>query len=171
MDFFLDIQNNFMEGYKELKFFEVVFKLIFAAGLSSLIAFHFVYIKDIMRSQKLLKIAKAEILICVAGTILIIVIGDSVARAFGLFGLGSFIRFRTEIKDAMDTAIIFVLIGIGMAVGIGLYLQALTVWAFLYIMILILGAVKTENGNPKSKHVRRKIEEEKEDIEEYQDIE
>lgn len=55
-----------------------------------------------------------------AGALLIIVIGDSLARAFGLVGLGTFIRFRTGIRDPRDVAILFTMIGIGMACGLGL---------------------------------------------------
>jgi uncharacterized membrane protein YhiD involved in acid resistance len=43
-----------------------------------------------------------------------------VARAFGLVGLGSFIRFRSGISDPRDAAILFVMIGVGMACGLGL---------------------------------------------------
>ena len=55
---------------------------------------------------------------------MVVVIGDNVARAFGLVGLGSFIRFRSGISDPRDAAVMFVMIGIGMACGLGLPLMA-----------------------------------------------
>ena len=39
---------------------------------------------------------------------MVVVIGDSTARAFGLVGLGAFIRFRAGIKDPRDAAVMFV---------------------------------------------------------------
>ena len=50
---------------------------------------------------------------------MVVVIGQSTARAFGLVGLGGFIRFRSGIKDTRDAAVMFVMIGIGMACGAG----------------------------------------------------
>src|SRR6185503_11360150 len=61
-----------------------------------------------------------QVMICVAGAMMVVVIGDSLERAFGLVGLGSFIRFRAGIKDPRDAAVMFVMIGIGMACGLTL---------------------------------------------------
>jgi uncharacterized membrane protein YhiD involved in acid resistance len=64
--------------------------------------------------------AQTQAIIAVAGALLVVVIGDSLARAFGLVGLGTFIRFRAGVKDPRDVAVLFVMIGIGMACGLGL---------------------------------------------------
>jgi hypothetical protein len=64
--------------------------------------------------------AQTQSIIAVAGALLVVVIGDSLARAFGLVGLGTFIRFRAGVKDPRDVAVILVMIGIGMACGLGL---------------------------------------------------
>jgi uncharacterized membrane protein YhiD involved in acid resistance len=64
--------------------------------------------------------AQTQAIIAVAGAMLVVVIGDSLARAFGLVGLGTFIRFRAGVKDPRDVAVLFVMIGIGMACGLGL---------------------------------------------------
>ena len=50
-------------------------------------------------------------------TTLMLVIGDSLARAFGLFGALALIRFRTPIKDARDTVFLFLAVAIGIGVG------------------------------------------------------
>lgn len=63
--------------------------------------------------------AQAQTLIAVSGALMVAVIGESVARAFGLVGLGAFIRFRSGIKDPRDAAAMFLLIGLGMACGLG----------------------------------------------------
>jgi hypothetical protein len=64
--------------------------------------------------------AQAQTIIAVAGALMVVVIGDSLARAFGLVGLGTFIRFRTGLKDPRDVAILFMMIAVGMACGLGL---------------------------------------------------
>ncbi len=50
----------------------------------------------------------------------VLVIGNNVARAFGLVGALSIIRFRTAIRDTMDLVHIFLALVVGMAAGVGL---------------------------------------------------
>ncbi len=47
------------------------------------------------------------------------VVGDSIARAFGLVGALAIIRFRTVVRDARDTTFIFLALAVGVAVGGG----------------------------------------------------
>lgn len=52
------------------------------------------------------------------------VIGESVARAFGLVGALSIVRFRTVVEDTRDTAFVIFAVVVGMAVGTGLLMVA-----------------------------------------------
>lgn len=52
-------------------------------------------------------------------TLVMMVIGSNLARAFGLVGAMSIIRFRTVVKDTRDTAYVFYALGAGMAAGTG----------------------------------------------------
>lgn len=52
--------------------------------------------------------------------IVIMVIGNNLARAFGLVGAMSIIRFRTAVKDVRDIVFIFFSLAVGMAAGVGL---------------------------------------------------
>lgn len=54
------------------------------------------------------------------------VIGNNVARAFALVGALSIIRFRTVVKDTKDTAYIFLALAAGMAAGTSSYFLALS---------------------------------------------
>lgn len=51
--------------------------------------------------------------------IMILAIGSNLARAFGLVGAMSIIRFRTAVKDTQDIVYIFFALAIGMAAGGG----------------------------------------------------
>jgi uncharacterized membrane protein YhiD involved in acid resistance len=70
--------------------------------------------------------------------IVIMVIGNNLARAFGMVGAMSIIRFRTAVKDASDIMFIFFALTIGLASGVKLYsiaiLGTLTI-SFVYWMI------------------------------------
>lgn len=50
-------------------------------------------------------------------TMVMLVVGDSIARAFGLVGALAIIRFRTVVRDARDTTFIFLALAVGIAVG------------------------------------------------------
>ncbi|HVV52820.1 MAG TPA: DUF4956 domain-containing protein [Polyangia bacterium] len=86
------------------------------------------------------EVAQAQTLIAVAGALMVVVIGHSTARAFGLVGLGGFIRFRSGIKDTRDAAIMFVMIGIGMACGLGAVPMALMAALFAGIVLALFDA-------------------------------
>jgi uncharacterized membrane protein YhiD involved in acid resistance len=53
------------------------------------------------------------------------VIDDQVARAFGLVGALSIVRFRTVVEDTRDTAFVIFAVVVGMALGVGNYLVCL----------------------------------------------
>ena len=52
--------------------------------------------------------------------LVIMIIGNNLARAFGLVGAMSIIRFRTAVKDPQDIIFIFFSLAVGMAAGVGL---------------------------------------------------
>lgn len=52
-------------------------------------------------------------------SVVMLIIGSSVAKAFTLFGAFSLIRFRTAVKDTKDIAFVFWVLVTGMAVGTG----------------------------------------------------
>ncbi len=61
------------------------------------------------------------ILLTMITAIVIMVIGNNLARAFGMVGAMSIIRFRTAVKDAADIMFIFFALTIGLAAGVKLY--------------------------------------------------
>jgi hypothetical protein len=82
--------------------------------------------------------AHAQVLLCVSGAMMMIIIGGSLARAFGIVGAASIIRFRTPVEDPKDVTILFLLMGLGMATGLGAYAVAGLATAFLCLFLLWL---------------------------------
>jgi hypothetical protein len=64
------------------------------------------------------------VLLSMIVTLVMLVVGDSVARAFGLVGALAIIRFRTVVRDARDTTFIFLALATGIAVGAHHYMVA-----------------------------------------------
>jgi len=59
------------------------------------------------------------VLLAMITSLVIMVIGNNLARAFGLVGAMSIIRFRTAVKDTQDIVYIFFGLVVGMAAGVG----------------------------------------------------
>ena len=70
--------------------------------------------------------------------LVMMVIGNSIARAFSLVGALSIIRFRTVVKDNRDIAFIFFSLAAGMAAGIGNYPVALYGSGLILVLLMIL---------------------------------
>ena len=62
---------------------------------------------------------QAQTLLCVSGAMIMIIIGNSIARAFGIAGAASIVRFRTPVDDPKDVTILFLLMALGMSAGLG----------------------------------------------------
>jgi len=87
---------------------------------------------------------QAQVLLCVAGALMMILIGNSVARAFGLAGAASIIRFRTPVEDPRDTTFLFLLVGLGMACGVGAFAVAGMGTFFLCCFLVVLDHIGKE---------------------------
>lgn len=81
--------------------------------------------------------------------LVIMVIGNNLARAFGLVGAMSIIRFRTAVKDTQDIVFIFFALAAGMAAGVGFRIVAFMGTLFIGIVLLLLA--KTNYAAPKKR--------------------
>ncbi len=79
-----------------------------------------------------------NIFIAVIVCMVIMVIGNNLARAFALVGALSIIRFRTVVKDTKDTAYIFWALAAGLAAGTGSYFLAIAGSTIISIMAYVL---------------------------------
>ncbi len=78
------------------------------------------------------------VLLSLITAVVILVIGNNLARAFGLVGAMSIIRFRTAVRDVQDIVFIFFALSIGMAAGVGLNSVAIIGTIFICLIIILL---------------------------------
>ena len=71
-------------------------------------------------------------------SIMTLIIGNNIARAFGLIGALSIIRFRNALKSPIDAVYIFWSLAIGMACGTGYYLAAVLITATISMLAIFL---------------------------------
>jgi hypothetical protein len=111
-------------------------KLIVAALIGIIVTtVHKRYHRDRPLTRSLMQ---AQVLLCVAGAMVMVIIGSSVARAFGVAGAAGIVRFRTPVEDPKDSTILFLLVGLGMACGVGLIEVAGLGAAFLCVVLAVL---------------------------------
>lgn len=91
----------------------------------------------------------AIIMLTMITSLVIMVIGNNLARAFGLVGAMSIIRFRTAIKDTQDIMFIFFALAIGLACGAGMYMISILGTGFIGLTVWVAVAINSEN--PKKK--------------------
>ena len=87
---------------------------------------------------------QAQVLLCVSGAMMMIIIGGSIARAFGIAGAAAIIRFRTPVEDPRDITILFLLMGLGMSAGLGAFAVAGLGTAFLCTLLVLLDRLHPE---------------------------
>ena len=89
-------------------------------------------------------------LMAVTTSVVMLIIGSNIARAFSLVGALSIIRFRTAVKDARDTGYLFASMVVGMGCGTQFYLASISMTAF--VSALMLGLYVSDYG------LKRKLE-------------
>ena len=66
-------------------------------------------------------VVQTQIILAVVGSLIMLVVGASLARAFGIVGAANLIRYRTKIDDPKDAVVMLCALSVGLASGVGLY--------------------------------------------------
>ena len=88
-------------------------------------------------------------------SIIILLVGNNVARAFSLAGAFSIIRFRSAPGDPKDISYIFFTLAVGLASGMGFIGYAVLFTIILCLVMIIIDITKF--ASPKSKSLELKI--------------
>ncbi len=77
-------------------------------------------------------VVQTQIILAIVGALVMLIVGASLARAFGIVGAASLIRYRAKIADPKDAGVMLSTLAIGLASGVGLHL--LSAFAALFIL-------------------------------------
>lgn len=83
-------------------------------------------------------VVQAQILLAVVGAIIVVVVAESLARAFAVVGAAGLIRYRTRIEDPKDASVMLVALTVGLAAGTGLFLFAIIGCLFVIGVLWLL---------------------------------
>ena len=87
--------------------------------------------------------------------IIILLVGNNIARAFSLAGAFSLIRFRSAPGDPIDISYVFFTLGVGLACGMG-YIAYGILFAIILCTVMVILSV-TKYAKPKHKNMQLKI--------------
>ena len=115
---------------------KIALRFSLAAFLAALLAFRPRRGVSIMRRNPY--VAQTQILMAVVAGGMMMVVGDSAARAFGIFAAASLVRFRTNIRDPKEITVLLVCLGVGLAAGVGRWDMAVILTVFVLISLFVL---------------------------------
>jgi len=87
-------------------------------------------------------VIQTQIVLAVVGALIMMVVGASLARAFGILGAANLVRYRAKIGDPKDAAVMLVALAVGLAAGIGLYLPGAAATVFILLLLWALESIE-----------------------------
>jgi uncharacterized membrane protein YhiD involved in acid resistance len=97
-------------------------------------------------------VLQTQIILAIVGAVIMLVVGASLARAFGIVGAANLIRYRSKIDDPKDAVVMLCTLAVGLASGVGLFALALVSTAFIGIALWVI-----ESFEPRSRRFELKI--------------
>ena len=87
-------------------------------------------------------VIQTQIVLAVVGAVVMLVVGASLARAFGIVGAANLIRYRAKIDDPKDAVVMLATLSLGLACGVELY--GLAIFAAIFILAVLWGIESLE---------------------------
>jgi hypothetical protein len=134
----LDWLEESLANGSDLPFEWLVVRLMVALVLGCVVAGVYLLTQRKPRPE-LTPFVTTLVLLTILLAMVTLVIGNSVARAFGLVGALSIVRFRTIVEDTRDTAFVIFAVVVGMAVGAGYPLVPLAGIPIIAAAAVLLG--------------------------------
>ncbi|EME16577.1 DUF4956 domain-containing protein [Rhodococcus triatomae] len=116
--------------------FDIIVSLSLSFVLSAIIGWVYRYThKNVSYSQSYVQ---TLVMVGMVISLIMLVVGSNIARAFALVGALSVVRFRNAIKETRDVGFIFLVMAIGMTTGTRFYLLAIAATVAICLVLLIM---------------------------------
>ena len=125
------------------------FKMVFALGAGLLVGLviALVYRKAFRGVLFSANFANTLIMLTMITTPVVMCIKSNIALSMGMVGALSIVRFRTAVKDPMDTAYMFWALTMGILLGAEMYMIAVVVVAGISVAMLLLSFFRMKSPN------------------------
>lgn len=135
----LALPQNMLRSEEHEPWREAMIALPLAALLGAALAFRPVRRGTPARDAAVIQ---TQIVLAVVGALIMLVVGASLARAFGIVGAASLVRYRAKIADPKDAAVMLVALGLGLACGVGIYTTAAIGAGFVLGVLWLLESIE-----------------------------
>jgi len=88
--------------------------------------------------QRSAPVIQTQIILALVGAVVMLIVGASLARAFGIVGAANLIRYRAKIDDPKDAVVMLCALSVGLAAGVGLYGLSLIGTLFIVFCLWII---------------------------------
>ena len=138
------IVDTFTEQFAALTPLSVVVALVmgFLVGLIIALVYRRSY-RGVLYSPSF---AMTLVMMTLITTPVVMCIKSNIALSMGMVGALSIVRFRTAVKDPMDTAYMFWALTMGILLGAGLYVIALVVVLGISVFVLLMTFIKVPSA-------------------------
>jgi hypothetical protein len=85
-----------------------------------------------------MSVIETQIVLAMVGALVMLVVGASLARAFGIVGAANLIRYRAKVDDTKDAVVMLSALGVGLASGVGLYVLAALSTVFIGVALWVI---------------------------------
>jgi len=83
-------------------------------------------------------VVQTQIILAIVGSLIMLVVGSSLARAFGIVGVASLVRYRSKIDDPKDAVVMLSALAVGLACGAGNFFLAIFAALFLVATLWVI---------------------------------
>jgi hypothetical protein len=90
-------------------------------------------------------VIQTQMLLAVVGAIIIMVVAESLARAFAIVGAAGLVRYRARIADAKDAGVLLMALAVGLIMGTGMVLLAVFACVFVILMLWLLESLEPDD--------------------------
>ena len=139
------LSQYFAEQFANLTPMKMVIALLMGFAVGAIIAF--VYKKCYRGVLYSPSFAMTLVMLTLITTPVVMCIKSDIALSMGMVGALSIVRFRTAVKDPMDTAYMFWALTMGILLGAELYVVALVVVLGISVVLFLMTFVKFTNTN------------------------
>jgi hypothetical protein len=84
------------------------------------------------------EVIQTQIMLGIVGCLVMLVVGASLARAFGVAGAAGLVRYRAKIDDPKDASVMLSCLAVGLASGVGLFYIAAAGTVFIVGVLWVL---------------------------------
>lgn len=89
-------------------------------------------------------VVQTQIILSIVGALVMLIVGASLARAFGVVGVAGLVRYRAKVNDPKDAGVMLGTLGVGLAAGVGLYTLSIFATLFFAGMLWLLESFEPE---------------------------